>query len=752
MCLFASFGFERTIFKPTRLKRNIDNIFINLNFGNFEADIVDIDFSDHRGQRIKVEFPNSDQSTLSRISRPLTHIGFCRMHNILSDMSWDFVNHINDSNECFHMFHQCFVNVFNASFPEKTMKHCVRGELGINWFTNDLKKMRGHLQFLQELYRDFRLNEIKNLRNEFKKQYHIALVSAKKRAAENYIKNSNNKIRASWKLINNYRKTKLSTTSSISPNDFNIYFSSIASKIVKDIPNFADVDPEYKKFGSTFEFEEVTYTGIRDIVRSLKNSKSRDIYGLSVQILKRNINTLCIPLTKMLNKCIKAGMFPSDLKVAKVLPLFKDGDRNNVSSYRPISVLPIFSKLFEKVLNIQIVNYFERNKLFSDHQFGYRKDRSTGSAILRLVTHIMQGFEEGDYTVISFLDLSKAFDCVSPRILLAKLRNYGFSDNSIKLLQSYLSDRCQKVVKDDKESHIENIKLGVPQGSILGPILFLIYINDFPTSLPDTIESILFADDASLLLRGSDFDQVMEGSRDAQSTAKDWFGKNGLMLNQNKTNVLVCTLKPLDAELKHSFKFLGLYLDHKLTWDVHCEELSKRLSKNIFVIRTLSFKVSVETLLTSYHALCHSLIKYGILVWGHTPHAAKIFSLQRKVVRILDNLDYRADCRSSFQKFGILTLPSIFIFECLKFMHDKHSRALNADIHHHYTRARLDVRNDFCRLSKTQNGPNFWAYKLYNRIPHSIRNMKNQFNSVVKKYLSENAFYSIEEFLVKKIM
>lgn len=104
MCLFASFGFERTIFKPTRLKRNIDNIFINFNFGNFEADIVDIDFSDHRGQRIKIEFPNSDQSTLSRISRPLTHIGFCRMHNILSDMSWDFVNHINDSNECFHMF------------------------------------------------------------------------------------------------------------------------------------------------------------------------------------------------------------------------------------------------------------------------------------------------------------------------------------------------------------------------------------------------------------------------------------------------------------------------------------------------------------------------------------------------------------------------------------------------------------------------------------------------------------------------
>lgn len=170
ICLFSTFGFKQTIYGPTRGKNCIDNIFINFNFRCYATEIIDLDFSDHRGQRLIVELPCTFNETIFKKCRPLTQIGFNRMHEILSDMNWDFIDFVDDPNQCFHMFHQFFINVFNFSFPERLIRTGENNKLGINWFTEGLKNMINHLHFLDELYRSFKELEIKNLRNRFRKK------------------------------------------------------------------------------------------------------------------------------------------------------------------------------------------------------------------------------------------------------------------------------------------------------------------------------------------------------------------------------------------------------------------------------------------------------------------------------------------------------------------------------------------------------------------------------------------------------
>lgn len=253
-------------------------------------------------------------------------------------------------------------------------------------------------------------------------------------------------------------------------------------------------------------FGEVSAEEIIKTVNGLSTSRSQDIFYLSNWFIKQIIFVIVIPLTFMFNLCFEKQVFPECLKLSKIVPTYKRGDRKLLSSYRPISLVPIFSKILESLMYKQVLYFFYQHNIFSSKQFGFQKGKSTVKAMEYLVKSIIMAFEDKNYVSITLCDLTKAFDCISHELLLFKLEHYGIRGESLKLFKSYLNNRRQIVNIKNKNSDIISINNGVLQGSILGPFLFIVAINDLPFNL--SIEPIIYADDTTLVACNSDLKQL----------------------------------------------------------------------------------------------------------------------------------------------------------------------------------------------------------------------------------------------------
>ena len=454
------------------------------------------------------------------------------------------------------------------------------------------------------------------------------------------------------------------------------------------------------------------------------------------------------------------GIFPDELKIANVVIIFKSGDDMVFSNYRPVSVLPIFSKLLERLVCNRLIKFINYSKLLYDYQFGFQRGKSTQLAVMMLVDKINEALDNKECVIGILLDFSKAFDTVDHEILLPKLEKYGIQGTELQWLNDDLSNRRQYVTYSNYKSSFGTITCGVPQGSILGPLLFLMYINDL-SNVSEYCFSLLFADDTNMFHTGKDMKIVCDQVNEDLKNVQEWLDCNKLSLNICKTHYMIFTPRNKiidDIDIKfcnnviervYVSKFLGVQIDSQLTWKTHVEYTCKKLSKSIGILSKARKKLHRSSLINLYYAFAYPYFIYYNVGWGenYTTTLDRLILLQKKLIRIVTCSPFRAHTEPLFFANRILNVTDINDYTIGTFMYEyifgnvtdifNNCFQRNRDIHGLNIRNADDLHVPYGRLDVRKFSIEIAGPKPWNSIPLYIKNSTstNLFKRNMRAYL-----------------
>ena len=450
-------------------------------------------------------------------------------------------------------------------------------------------------------------------------------------------------------------------------------------------------------------------------------------------------------------------LFPGFFQVSQIPGFFQ------VFQVAENPVLNTFSKVYEKVFLKRLESFLAKHNILYDGQFGFRKNRSTSFALISFLDKITEAVDKNDYALSLFIDLSKAFDTIPHSLLLSKLHNYGIRGLTHDYVKSYLSNRTQFVELDGVSSNPLNITCGVPQGSILGPMLFLLYINDLHLCTK-ILKFFLFADDTTIVCTSNNLNKLISTMNSELLKISDWFTQNKLSLNVLKTNYMLfkgkgCNVVNLEADLildgkpltrVHTTKFLGIEVDDKLTWRHHITALENKLSSVNFIISKIRYKINQSTALKLYDALVLPHLSYGNIIWGNTykTYTSNIVRFQKRALRLCNGLKDLSS-KNLFAVTHRLPLVNIHKLQVALIVHKffynpsilpnciAHLFEHISDIHHHRTRSleNMCLHTHFGRLNVRKNALKIYAPHLWNKIPRNLRQI-NIIDSFKKQYSS----------------
>lgn len=695
--ILSTSGLECVIAAPTReellgtklVSSCIDHICIRAPSSRVDSAVIHEKLADHYFVGCRVTH-NSASTLEPKISKQIKIIDIVSLDKSIASYDWDgFLGSSNSDN-----IYPRFVQVFN-SLTEAAKRTVIlkKRRLQHKWLSFSILEKIKEKDILWSRCRKSPKNI--NLRNEFRQtrnKVNAIIRCAKRQYFKSKFEEAKHSSSKTWSLINQFRST--GTTHSIDQT-IEKNFGSLSSSLAEDFNNFfatySGVSRNKDDHSGTLHDTSLTSAflptiedaDLHSLLFGFKNNKSPGVDGIRTYDLQRNFTKIKNVLLVMLNGFITCGTIPTGLKVAMVRPLFKGGIRSKVENYRPISILPIIGQLLEKHLFQSMSSFIEKHGIFTSTQYGFIPGRGTQPALDDFSDYLYAAFEKNMFACALFLDVSKAFDTVSHQLLLKKLQNLGFRGPFFSLLESFLSDRAQSVVIGDFKSSLISLKAGVPQGSILSPLLFNIFVNDMAHVINEC-KIYQYADDTLLVARHIDFSNSLNLLQANSTHLMDWFTDNLLDINSSKTK-LVCFRNPLkkqqdnvqfflhpsscspcncvSIESVDHVKYLGVYFDYDMSWNTHMSYLCGKLRSIACMLFNTRVFLPVGVRLLIVHALAYSILRYGVTVFGNCSGRwqEKINILLKG---ILKSIAYNTDLSTSADIFDSLKLPnfrSLFI-------------------------------------------------------------------------------------------
>lgn len=504
-----------------------------------------------------------------------------------------------------------------------------------------------------------------------------------------------NNPRKVWKFVNQFRndsqykgKDESIEDDKNDPNYFNDYFIKCAgyredsdakrlgNHSVKECTN-VKTSINGRNYNS-FYLEYTDCNEVFELIKRLPRSASNDLYNIKQFKIIMDIITPYI--TDIINSSIDCCRFPEQLKVAKVIPIYKgDGDRREPRNYRPIALLPIMAKIYEKILNMRIVKYLEKHDIINSNQYGFRKGCSTIHAILHFTNEIMKALDRKERAIGIYIDIMKAFDSVDHDKLIDKLESYGFRGSIKQLMKSYLAERYQSVYMSGRNSEMKKISRGIIQGSVLGSTLFIIFINDIVNYNKSGHVMSLYADDMSVLITDKSIEDVYKKTNEYVKELYEWMGNNDMRINVSKTKYMLFSkqkdskyncnndgnkiiLDTNEAEKVSMVRFLGLIIDDNVKYNKHIEQVVTNIRMAIPTLYRIRDCVDKETKKMIYHGLINSHINYGLLAYG-TAAQNKLQEIQvmaNRAFRIFFRLKYDISLKNAREEYNMRDVNQMY--------------------------------------------------------------------------------------------
>ena len=681
------------ILRPTRItphsKTLIDNIFTNFTDIPVTAGNLTFSISDHLAQFALLDFSIGNHKTPhTKYIRNYKHFDKNDFIMDILAVDWDDKIKNPDPNLKFSTLIDHVNHILDKHAPLKkittNLEIAKKPWISRGILTSINKKNRLHKKFLSEKQQTKKNHlhcEFKIYRNNLTK----LMRSSKDIFYRDYFSRYKSNIKMAWKGIKtliNCKKKESEIPSSIVSNDktindplkianvFNTHFSTIAEKTKKKIipskqsfSTFLGLPNEKSLFLRPTSADEIGRS-----ISALKESKATGPGSIPTNIIKLISPTLSPLIAIIINSCLTSGSYPQCLKYANVIPIHKKDSILDPENYRPISLLSNINKIFENILHIRLSTFLDVNYCLYNAQFGFRKKHSTTHALIQLTESIRNAIDKGMYACGVFVDLQKAFDTVDHNILINKLSHYGVRGTVNSLFKSYLSNRFQSVTIHENKSETILIKHGVPQGSVLGPLLFLIYINDFHKTIKHS-KVIHFADDTSLINCNKSLKKINKQVNEDLRLLCEWLRANKISLNTKKTEIIIFRSKKKEITKHLNFRasgqkiepskivtYLGVVLDQSLAWNDHFNILLPKLSRATGMLAKIRHYVPYETLCSIYYAIFNSHLTYSSQIWGYVTQELnnKIKSLQNKALKIIHFKKQRDSAGPLYYKSKIL--------------------------------------------------------------------------------------------------
>ncbi len=789
-------NFLPVLLAPTRVTLSsatiIDHIYlfncgVNFDHSRIVCGNLCSDLSDHFPNYILLNSKNKCKVDMS--NRPsirlFSELNKANFKNELSKINWyDVFQNSCNANECYDNLIAGLTEIFNQCFPlTRISRKAYRNKL---WFSVDLKKIYDQKNTLYKKWSISRSYSDKEIYLKCKKEYQKHCKQAKIAYYKNLFNKSVNSTKDVWKNLMSIVSTKNSKCTSNNnidkivyenvvhenshdiANAINKYFCSVGECLSNSILSTKSCFTDYldSPLPNSIFVEDITCYELSKYISELQVGKACGDDGLSVQLIKDNQQYLLNPLVYIFNMSLSTGIVPTKMKLAKVIPLYKDGDITLPSNYRPISLLNIFSKLLEKIVYNRLYNFFTKEHVIYKYQFGFRANHSTSLSLLEVADMCYSELDKNNYVLGLFVDLRKAFDTVNHDILLAKLYNYGIRGVMYNWLCDYLSNRRQYTTVNGNNSDIHFINCGVPQGSVLGPLLFLIYVNDIQRALPNSNPK-LFADDTNIFVVGKSLNEVELKANECLNQLQMWCSANKLTINFDKTCYTVFTPKnnvKLNSlsiyvgnkviQYTNSCKYLGVIIDNKLNWIDHINSVYNKIVKFVSIFYKIRDLLPDQCRSMIYYSFVHSNLLYGIEVYGNTyyKNLSRLCLLNNKLIRILFDRSKDTHVSNLYNDLGTLPINLLHEYKLLCFVHKCiHHKSLLPDIFSNYFQSsnmlyRYSCRRKFDLFIKSVNSHYgekcilFKGSSLWNKLPESVKTIINvaSFKNTVKHSLQNS--------------